>query len=354
MKLATLRDGTRDGTLLVVSRDLKRALKADHIAPTLQAALDDWDYCSPQLADLSKTLEDGGGNRAFDLDVRTLMAPLPRAPQFADGSAYLIHAETIRKSRKQEMPANSGRDPLMYQGCSAPLLGPCDDIVAASASHGIDLEMELGVITGDVPMGADREKASEAIRLLVLINDVSLRGLIAAELAKGFGFFQSKPPSSFGPVAVTPDELGAAWDGKRAHGPVRAWVNGTLLGEPDAGVDMQFDFPRLIMHAAKTRPLPAGTIVGSGTVSNRDRSKGAGCLLERRAEETIEDGKAKTPFLQFGDRVRIEMTGPDGQSLFGAIDQQVVPLKARAAAAEGEAAEAAEAETDEGEPQAQE
>jgi fumarylacetoacetate (FAA) hydrolase len=324
MKLATLRDGTRDGCLLVVSRSLKQAVKADAIAPTLQAALDDWDYCAPQLAVLAAEHESKPSKRAFGLDVRELMAPLPRAHQFADGSAYLVHAETIRRSRKQEMPADAKREPLMYQGCSDPLLGPCDDIAVASEAHGIDLEMELGVITGDVPMGVERDKAGEAIRLLVLLNDVSLRELAAADLARGFGFLQSKPPSSFAPVAVTPEELGAAWDGRRAHGPVRAWVNGELLGEPDAGEDMQFDFPRLIAHAAKTRPLAAGAIIGSGTVSNRDRRKGAGCLLEKRAEEILAGGKAKTPFLKFGDRVRIEMLGPDGATLFGAIDQAVV------------------------------
>ena len=324
MKLATLKDGTRDGTLLVVSRDLKRALKADHVAPTLQAALDDWNYVLPFLSDLSNSLEMKQSTLAFDLDPRQLMAPLPRARQFADGSAYLIHAELIRRSRKQEMPADAKKEPLMYQGCSDPLLGPCDDIVVADEAHGIDLEMELGVITGDVPMGVDKDKAGEQIRLLVLLNDVSLRALVAADRAKGFGFFHSKPPSSFAPVAVTPDELGEAWDGRRAHGPVRAWVNGELLGEPDAGSDMQFDFPRLIAHAAKTRPLGAGAIIGSGTVSNRDRKKGAGCLFERRAEEVLKGGEAKTPFLKFGDRVRIEMRGPDGESVFGAIDQAVV------------------------------
>ena len=324
MKLATLKDGTRDGTLLVVSRDLKRAQKADHIAPTLQAALDDWNYAQPLLVELSLDLEPNRSNRAFDLDPRQLMAPLPRARQFADGSAYTIHAELIRRSRKQEMPADYKKEPLMYQGCSDPLLGPCDDIAVASEDYGIDLEMELGVITGDVPMGADKDKAGEQIRLLVLLNDVSLRALVAADLAKGFGFFHSKPPSSFAPVAITPDELGDAWDGRRAHGPVRAWVNGELLGEPDAGSDMQFDFPRLTAHAAKTRPLGAGTIIGSGTVSNRDRKKGSGCLLERRAEEILKDGAAKTPFLKFGDRVRIEMLGPDGLSVFGAIDQAIV------------------------------
>ena len=324
MKLASLKDGTRDGTLLVVSKDLKRALKADHIAPTLQAALDDWDYLMPLLSALSEELELKRTDRAFDLDVRQLMAPLPRAHQFADGSAYLIHAELIRRSRKQELPPDAKREPLMYQGCSDPLLGPCDDIAVSDEAHGIDLEMELGVITGDVPMGVDKDQAGDAIRLLVLLNDVSLRALAPADLAKGFGFFHSKPPSSFAPVAVTPDELGDAWDGRRAHGPVRAWVNGELLGEPDAGADMQFDFPRLIAHAAKTRPLGAGAIVGSGTVSNRDRKKGAGCLFERRAEEILKGGEAKTPFLKFGDRVRIEMLGPDGKSVFGAIDQGIV------------------------------
>ncbi len=327
MKLATLRDGTRDGTLLVVSKDLKRALKADHVAPTLQSALDDWDYVLPFLADLAADIETQRASRRFDLDVRQLMAPLPRAHQFADGSAYLIHAELIMRSLKQALPEDFKREPLMYQGCSDPLLGACDDIAVASEEHGIDLEMELGAITGDVSMGADKEAAGASIRLLVLLNDVSLRALVSADLAKGFGFFHSKPPSSFAPVALTPDELGAAWDGRRAHGPVRAWVNGELLGEPDAGEDMQFDFPRLIAHAAKTRPLGAGTIVGSGTVSNRNRRKGAGCLFERRAEEILKGGKAKTPFLKFGDRVRIEMLGPDGKSLFGAIDQGVTQAK---------------------------
>ena len=324
MKLATLKDGTRDGTLLVVSRDLKRAQKADHIAPTLQAALDDWNYVQPLLVELSLDLESNRSNRAFDLDPRQLMAPLPRAHQFADGSAYLVHAELIMRSQKRELPENSKKDPLMYQGCSDPLLGPCDDIAVGFEDQGIDLEMELGIITGDVPMGVDKDKAGEQIRLLVLLNDVSLRALVPADLAKGFGFLHSKPPSSFAPVAVTPDELGEAWDGRRAHGTVRAWVNGELLGEPDAGSDMQFDFPRLIAHAAKTRPLSAGCIVGSGTVSNRDRKKGAGCLFERRAEEILKGGKATTPFLKFGDRVRIEMLGADGQSIFGAIDQGVV------------------------------
>jgi fumarylacetoacetate (FAA) hydrolase len=327
MKLATLRDGTRDGTLLVVSKDLKRALKADHVSPTLQAALDDWTYAAPMLAQMAADLDADQPTRAFDFDPAQCMAPLPRAFQFADGSAYLVHAELIRRSRKQPLPDRMKSEPLMYQGCSAPLLGPCEDIAVASEAHGIDLEMEIAVVTGELAMGADREAAGEAIRLVMLMNDVSLRELVAADLAAGFGFFHSKPPSSFSPVAVTPDELGEAWDGKRLHGVVRASINGELLGEPDAGVDMQFDFPRLVQHAAKTRPLGAGTIVGSGTVSNRDRKRGAGCLFERRAEEILEEGKAKTPFLKFGDRVRIEMKDAGGRSIFGAIDQQIVEAK---------------------------
>jgi fumarylacetoacetate (FAA) hydrolase len=333
MKLATLKDGTRDGTLLVVSRDLRHAQKADHVAPSLRAALDDWAYCAPQLDALSTELNGTPSNRAFELDVAQLMAPLPRAAQFADASSYLIHAELIRKSRKTEIPPWWKNDPMMYQGCADPFLGPCDDIVADEA-HGIDLEMELAAVLDDVPAGIERDKASAHIRLLVLLNDVSLRELVPQELAKGFGFFQSKPPSSLSPVAVTPDELGEAWDGRRLHGAVRSSVNGELLGEPDAGRDMQFDFPRLIAHAARTRPLPAGTIIGSGTVSNRDRKTGAGCLFERRAEEILAGGKAKTPYLKAGDRVRIEMRDKDGRSIFGAIDQVVrssVDQPARAA-----------------------
>jgi len=329
MKLATLRDGTRDGTLLIVSRDLKRALKADVVAPTLRDALDDWSYCAPHLAALSVQLEARNSSSDFALDPAQLMAPLPRGLQLADASSYLVHAELIYRARRQELPADARREPLMYQGCSDPMLGPCADIVAAGEDQEIDLEMELAVVTGDVPMGVERDRAGEAILLVMLMNDVSLRALVPADLARGFGFFHCKPPSAFSPVAVTPDELGGAWDGKRVHGPVRAWINGELLGEPDAGKDMHFDFPRLIAHAAKTRPLAAGTVIGSGTGSNRDRSKGAGCLFERRAEEIIRNGKPKTPFLRFGDRVRIEMQGPDGRTMFGAIDQKVVPAARR-------------------------
>ena len=323
MKLASLRDGSRDGSLAVVSRNLKRAIKASHVAPTLQAALDDWSYCVPLLEEVYKSLNSGAPSRAFDFDPRDAMAPLPRAVQFVDASSYLVHAELIRRARGGEMPADAKREPMMYQGCSAPLLGPCEDIAVASEASGIDLEMELAIVTGDVPMGEERDRAGGHIRLFMLMNDVSLRELVAADLASGFGFLHSKPPSSFSPVAVTPDELGEAWDGRRLHGTLRGWINGELLGEPDAGKDMQFDFPRLIAHAARTRPLAAGTIIGTGTVSNRDRKAGAGCLLERRAEEIIRKGEAKTPFLKFGDRVRIEMRDAEGHSIFGAIDQLV-------------------------------
>ena len=342
MKLASLKDATRDGCLIVVSRDLAHALKADHIAPTLQSALDDWEYCAPQLEQLYNEVNAGQSGRIFDLDPRELMAPLPRAHQFADASSFLIHAELIRKSRGQELPDWWKKEPLMYQGCSSPLLGACDDVLAVSDAHGIDLEMEIAVITGDVPMGTERDKAGQHIRLIALLNDISLRELIPAELGKGFGFFQSKPPSSMSAVAVTPDELGEAWDGRRLHLECKAWVNGELLGSPNSGKDMQFDFPRLIAHAAKTRPLCAGTIVGSGTVSNRDRKTGAGCLLERRAEEIIAGGEAKTPYLKFGDRVKIEVLDAEGRSVFGAIDQVIAPQTApqtpRAAAAAADAA----------------
>jgi fumarylacetoacetate (FAA) hydrolase len=323
MKFATLKDGTRDGTLLVVSRDLKHAQKADDIAPTLQAALDDWDYCSPQLADRCDALNRGPGNRAFEFDPKQCASPLPRAYQWADASAYVNHVELLRKSRGAKMPKEFWTDPLMYQGGSDAFLCPCDDILMETEDWGIDLEGEVAVITGDVPMGTPKKKAGDYIRLLLLVNDVSLRNLIPEELGKGFGFFQGKPSSAFSPVAVTPDELGAAWDGGKLSLPLVVHINGELFGKPNAGVDMTFEFPRLIAHAAKTRPLGAGCIVGSGTVSNVDRSAGSACLAEKRMLETIENGKPTTPFLKFGDRVRIEMLDAEGDSIFGAIDQQV-------------------------------
>jgi len=324
MKLATLKDGTRDGTLIVVSRDLKHAIKADDIAPTLQAALDDWDYASPQLTDRYDALNRAPGSRAFDFDPRQCASPLPRAYQWADASAYVSHATRLRKARGAEMPKGFRSEPLMYQGGSDAFLGPCDDIALESEDWGIDLEAEIAVITGDVPMGIPAKKAGEHIRLLMLVNDVSLRSLAQAELAKGLGFFHSKPSTAFSPVALTPDELGPAWDGGKLSLPLQAEINGEVLGRPNAGIDMTFEFPRLIAHAARTRPLAAGAIVGSGTVSNADSSAGCACIAEKRALETIADGKAATPFLQFGDRVRIEMLDAAGNSLFGAIDQQVV------------------------------
>jgi fumarylacetoacetate (FAA) hydrolase len=324
MKLATLKDGTRDGTLIVASRDLKHAIKADDIALTLQAALDDWDYISPQLVDRYDALNRAPGSRAFDFDPKQCASPLPRAYQWADGSAYTSHAEVLRKARGADMPKGYRSDPLMYQGGSDAFLGPCDDILIESEDWGIDMEGELAVITGDVPMGITAKKAGEHIRLLMLVNDVSLRNLAAAEIAKGFGFFQSKPSSAFSPVALTPDELGPAWDGGKLSLPLVVQINGEILGRPNAGVDMTFEFPRLIAYAARTRPLAAGTIVGSGTVSNADSGAGSACIAEKRALETIAAGTPSTPFLNFGDRVRIEMLDAEGSSLFGAIEQQVV------------------------------
>ena len=324
MKLATLKDGTRDGTLIVVSRDLKHAIKADDIAPTLQAALDDWAYAAPQLVDRYDALNRAPGSRAFDFDPKQCASPLPRAYQWADGSAYLSNAERLRKARGAEMPKSVRSDPLMYQGASDAFLGPCDDIPLESEDWGLDLEAEIAVVTGDVPMGIARRDAGEYIRLLLLVNDWSLRNLAPDELAKGFGFFHSKPSSAFSPLALTPDELGSAWDGGKLSLPLQVDVNGELLGRPNAGVDMQFEFPRLIAHAARTRALCAGTIVGSGTVSNADQSAGTACIAEKRALETIAGGEPATPFLKFGDRVRIEMFDAEGNSLFGAIEQQLV------------------------------
>lgn len=324
MKLATLKDGTRDGTLIIVSRDLKHAIKADDIAPTLQAALDDWDYAAPQLTDRYVALNRAVGSRAFEFDARQCASPLPRAYQWADGSAYASHVERLRKARGAEMPKAFRSDPLIYQGGSDAFLGPCDDILLESEDWGIDLEAEVAVITGDVPMGIPKKEAGEHIRLLMLVNDVSLRDLAPAELAKGFGFFQSKPSSAFSPLALTPDELGAAWDGGKLSLPLVVEVNGEVLGRPNAGVDMAVEFPRLIAHAAGTRPLSAGTIIGSGTVSNADPAAGTACIAEKRALESIASGEATTPFLKFGDRVRIEMLDAAGNSLFGAIEQQVV------------------------------
>jgi len=335
MKLATRRNGSRDGQLVVVSRDLRRAVAAGEIAPTLQAALDDWARAEPQLRRLAEALERGEAEGAFDLDVEQLHAPLPRAFQWADGSAYLNHVQLVRRARNAEMPASFWDDPLMYQGASDCFLGPTEPVVMASEEWGIDFEGEIAVITDDVPMGTSPEKAASHIKLLMLVNDVSLRNLIPAELAKGFGFLQSKPASSFSPVAVTPDELGSAWKENRVHLPLTVHLNGEKFGEPNAGPDMIFDFARLVSHVAKTRRLAAGSIIGSGTVSNPGADGGPGrpvqeggvgysCLAEVRMVEKILYGEVRTPFMRFGDRVRIEMFDEQGRSIFGAIDQQVV------------------------------
>ena len=323
MKLASLKEGGRDGTLIVVSRDLSRAVRASAIAPTLQAALDDWSSTAPRLNALSEALNDGKADGAFALDMSVLAAPLPRAYEFVDGSAYLPHVERVRRARGAQVPESFYVDPLMYQAVSAGFYGPRDAILVGSEDYGIDLEAEVVVVTDDVPMGVSAADAAAHIQLVGLVNDVSLRGLIPPELAKGFGFLQSKPRSALSPVFVTPDELGDAWQGEKLHLPMRTWINGQWFGEAECGVDMQFSFAQLVAHAAKTRPLAAGAIVGSGTIANEDTSKGASCLAEQRTVETLRDGKPSTPFLKFGDTVRIEITDVQGKSLFGAIEQVV-------------------------------
>jgi fumarylacetoacetate (FAA) hydrolase len=327
MKLATLNDDTRDGQMMVVSRDLKTAHIADGIAPTLQAALDDWTFIAPQLNNLYEQLNAGRAHRSFEFDPARCMAPLPRAYQWADGSAYVNHVELVRRARNAEMPASFWEDPLMYQGGSDDFIGPMDDIVLAHEEWGIDFEAEVAVITDDVPMGATPDEAYPHIKLLMLANDVSLRNLIPPELAKGFGFFQSKPATSFSPVAVTPDELGDAWKDAKVHLPLRSTWNGKLVGQPHAGVDMVFNFAQLIAHLCKTRNARAGTIVGSGTVSNKDASRGYSCIAEKRCLEMIADGEATTQFMRFDDTIRIEMLDASGKSVFGAIDQAVKRLQ---------------------------
>lgn len=329
MKLATYKDGSRDGQLVVVSRDLSTAHYATGIASKLQHVLDDWNFVSPQLQDLSDSLNSSKARHAFPFNPAQCMAPLPRAYQWADGSAFINHVELVRKARNAEVPATFYTDPLMYQGGSDDFLGPMDDIVLAHEEWGIDFEAEVAVITGDVPMGSTPDQAYQQIRLLMLVNDVSLRNLIAPELAKGFGFLQSKPASSFSPVAVTPDELGEAWNGGKVHLPLRSTWNGKLVGQPQAGVDMVFNFPQLIAHLCKSRNARAGTIVGSGTVSNKDAKKGFSCIAEKRCLEMIADGVASTPFMLFGDTIRIEMVDAANKSIFGAIEQKVVQAEAR-------------------------
>ncbi|NRF69626.1 fumarylacetoacetate hydrolase family protein [Aquincola sp. S2] len=328
MKLATYQDGSRDGQLIVVSRDLATAHYANGIATRLQQVLDDWNYLSPQLQDLYVTLNHGRARHAFPFEPRQCMAPLPRAYQWADGSAYINHVELVRKARGATVPESFYTDPLMYQGGSDDFLGPCEDARFASTDWGIDFESEVAVITGDVPAGASPDAALEGIRLVMLANDWSLRHLIPDELAKGFGFLQAKPATAFSPVAVTPDELGEAWLGGRVHLTLQSAWNDRKVGLTDAGPEMTFHFGQLIAHLAKTRRVRAGSIVGSGTVSNQDWSRGYSCIAEKRAIETIEDGAPKTDFMQFGDTIRIEMKGRDGQSIFGAIEQRVVDSNA--------------------------
>jgi fumarylacetoacetate (FAA) hydrolase len=329
MKLATLRDGSRDGQLVVVARDLTLAHYASDIAGRMQRVLDDWQFVAPQLNDLYQTLNEGRARHAFAFDPRQCAAPLPRAYQWADGSAYVNHVELVRKARGAEMPASFWTEPLMYQGGSDDLLGPCEDIVCPSEDFGIDFEAEVAVITDDVPLGAGADEAAHHIKLMMLVNDVSLRNLIPAELGKGFGFFQSKPATAFSPVAVTPDELGEAWRDGKVHRPIVVHWNGTKVGWPDAGTDMTFGFPQLIAHVTRTRNVRAGSIVGSGTVSNVDRSRGYCCIAEKRTLEQIADGKPTTPFMKYGDTVRIEMFDANGRSIFGAIEQRVAPLARR-------------------------
>lgn len=324
MKLASLKSTTsRDGMLCVVNKSLTRAIRAESIAPTLQYALEHWEQCAPKLTKVYQQLNQGKISTAFPFDSNQYASPLPRAYQWADGSAYVNHVELVRKARGAELPPNFWTDPLMYQGGSDGFLAPTDPIVAVDEAHGIDFEAEVAVITDDVPMAINAKDAGAHIRLLMLVNDVSLRNLIPEELAKGFGFFQSKPASSFSPVAVTPDELDPYWDGLRLHLPLRSYLNHQLFGQPNAGVDMTFSFPELIAHAAKTRCLSAGTIIGSGTVSNVDRSHGSSCIAEKRMLEILAEGSAKTSFMRFGDHIKIDMLDHEGHSIFGAIEQQV-------------------------------
>jgi fumarylacetoacetate (FAA) hydrolase len=319
-----LKEGGRDGTLIVVDRELKHAVRAGAIAATLQKAIEDWATVAPKLQELADKLRDRKAAGSFELDPTALAAPLPRAYQWADGSAYVVHVELVRKARGVEMPPSFWTDPLMYQGGSDSFVGCRDEIELGDEAWGIDFEGEIGVITDDVPMGISAEAARRHIKLVTILNDVSLRNVIVTELAKGFGFFHGKPATAFAPVAVTPDELGDAWDGGKLNRPLISTFNGKEFGHPNAATDLTFDFGQLIAHAAKTRYLEAGTVVGSGTVANRDAAVGCSCIAERRVRETIDSGKPVTPFMKFGDHIRIEMFGRDGKSIFGAIDQKVV------------------------------
>ncbi len=327
MKLATLGNRTRDGRLVIVSRDLTHIVSVPHVAPTLQSALDEWVESANPLSEVSDALNEGTLTTIYSFVASETKAPLPRAYQWIDGSAYVNHVELVRRARGADMPPSFWNDPLIYQGGSDEFLGATQNAVFVSEEHGIDMEAEVAVIVDDVPMGIDAQTARSHIKLIMLVNDWSLRNLIPAELAKGFGFFQSKPATAFSPVAVTPDELGDAWVGGKVTLPLVTHVNDELFGKPNAGVDMTFDFGTLIAHAAATRDLGAGTIVGSGTVSNLDRSSGSSCIAERRSLEQIEFGAPRTPFLKSGDRVRIEMFDAQGESIFGAIDQRVALIQ---------------------------
>lgn len=324
MKLATLEAGGRDGTLVVVDRNLQRAVTVPEHAATLQAALDDWARIAPSLEEIYASL-DADASVGFALEADNLAAPLPRAYQWLDASAYLSHLERVRRARGAELPPEMRSDPLMYQGGSDRSLGPREPIPAADEAWGVDFEAEIAVITDDVPMGVTQAAAGAHIKLVMLVNDVSLRNLIPEEIAKGFGFVHGKPANAYSPVAVTPEELGTAWSDFRVHLPLSCRVNDEMVGAPLAGEDLQFGFDRLVAHAAKTRRLGAGTIIGAGTVSNQDASRGCACLIEKRVLELLETGEVHTSFLKFGDRVRIEMLDTDGNSIFGAIDQVVTP-----------------------------
>lgn len=334
MKLATLKNGTRDGSLVVVSKNLNSFIAVPHIAATLQGALDNWQDLAPKLQAVSDDLNAGEINNSHIFNQADCMSPLPRAFQWADGSAYINHVELVRKARGAVLPESFWSDPLMYQGGSDDFIAPHDDIPLASDEWGVDFEAEIAIITDDVPMSTDAKDAVDHIKLLMLVNDCSLRGLIPGELAKGFGFFQSKPASAFSPVCITPDELGDAWDGTKVSLPLLSTLNDQAFGKPEAGVDMTFEFPQLVAHVCKSRNMGAGAIIGSGTVSNKldggpgkpvsQGGLGYSCIAEIRMIETIEDGAPKTPFMKFGDRIRIEMLDREGQSIFGAIDQVVV------------------------------
>jgi len=323
MKLASLKSG-RDGRLVVVSRDLDRAVSAEDIAPTLQQALENWTVTAPLLQERFDALQSGTVEGEFAFTPAEVAAPLPRSYHWADGSAYVTHVELVRKARGAELPESFWTDPLMYMGASDAFIGPTDDVMAENEEWGIDFEAEVTIFTDDVPAGVTPDQARDHIKLVALCNDVSLRNLIPGELAKQFGFYQSKPQTAFTPVAVTPDELGEAWDGAKLHLPLHATLNGTKVGSPNAGVDMTFDFGQLIAHAAKSRALMAGTVIGSGTVANQGSPDGSCCLAEVRCLETIADGKPSTPFMSFGDRIEIEMFDGQGQTIFGKIDQAIV------------------------------